>query len=126
MNRSNLLRIVSVLFIIWSIMNLLGVLGISSCAGLTSGLLFGSIFAGFALGTFFQLNRIVCYVFMLVAGISGLNARNKSLCKVCAWIIFISAIISFSGSLEAGKTVVASLISVALPLLYFIGVKKAF
>ena len=126
MNRSSLLRIVSVLFIIWSVVNLLSVFGISSCAGLASGLLFGSISAGFALGTLLQFSRLVCYIFMLVAGIAGLNGVNRGLCKLCAWIILISAIISFSGSLEAGKTVFASLISVALPVLYFIGVKKAF
>lgn len=130
MQKAGLLRFVSVLFLIWSILNLLPVLGIVSCAGVASGLLLGSVGAGVALGTVFQISSIVCYVFMLVAGIAGINATNKALCKFCAFIILISAIITFIGGVSDGGwsvgNILSSLLSVALPLLYFFGVKRAF
>lgn len=130
MQKKGLLKFVGILFIIWSAANLLGVLGITSCAGIAGGALFGSVAAGLALGAIFQISSIVCYGFMLVAGVAGLRARNKGLCELCAFIILISAVITFvSGMREVGWTIqnaISTLISVALPVLYYIGVKRAF
>lgn len=130
MKKTGLLRIVSILFLIWSILNLLAVFGIVSCAGITSGILLGSVGAGVALGTLLQISSIVCFVFMLVAGIAGVNATNKGLCNFCAIIILISAIVTFIGGISGGgysiDNIVFTLLSVSLPVLYFIGVKRAF
>lgn len=129
MNRKTLLKVVSVLFLIWAGVNLLSILGINSWAGLTTGVLFGSVSAGFALATVFQISRVVCVVFMLIAGIAGVQAKNRSLCNVCGIIILISAIITFLGNVGGDwslDSIISALISVALPVLYYIGVKKAF
>lgn len=129
MNRKTLLKVVSVLFLIWAGVNLLSILGINSCAGLTTGVLFGSVSAGFALATVFQISRVVCVVFMLIAGFAGVQAKNRSLCNVCGIIILISAIITFLGNVGGDwslDSIISALISVALPVLYYIGVKKAF
>ena len=129
MNRKTLLKVVSVLFLIWAGVNLLSILGINSCAGLTTGVLFGSVSAGFALATVFQISRVVCVVFMLIAGIAGVQAKNRSLCNVCGIIILISAIITFLGNVGGDwslDSIISALISVALPVLYYIGVRKAF
>ena len=125
MNRKTLLKVVSVLFLIWAGVNLLSILGINSCAGLTTGVLFGSVSAGFALATVFQISRVVC----VIAGIAGVQAKNRSLCNVCGIIILISAIITFLGNVGGDwslDSIISALISVALPVLYYIGVKKAF
>ena len=129
MNRKTLLKVVSVLFLIWAGVNLLSILGINSCAGLTTGVLFGSVSAGFALATVFQISRVVCVVIMLIAGIAGVQAKNRSLCNVCGIIILISAIITFLGNVGGDwslDSIISALISVALPVLYYIGVRKAF
>ena len=70
MQKKGLLKVVGILFIIWSAANLLSVLGITSCAGIAGGALFGSVAAGLALGTIFQISSVVCYGFMLVAGVA--------------------------------------------------------
>lgn len=129
MNKKTLLRVVSVLYLIWATMNLLSILGIDACAGVATGVLFGSILAGFTLANLLQLGRIVHVIFAFVAGIAGYKAKNKSLCNLCGIIILISVIITFLGNLGGDwslGSIVSALISVALPLLYFVGVKKAF
>jgi len=66
---------------------------------------------------------------MLIAGIAGVQAKNRSLCNVCGIIILISAIITFLGNVGGDwslDSIISALISVVLPVLYYIGVKKAF
>ena len=129
MNKKTLLRCVSVLFLIWGVLNLLAILGIDACAGVATGVLFGSISAGFALANLLQLGHLVNVIFTLVAGVAGYKAKNKGLCNLCGVIILISVIITFLGNLGGDwslGSIVSALISVALPLLYFVGVKKAF
>lgn len=129
MGKKSLLRIVSVFFLIWACMNLLTILGIDACAGVATGALFGSITAGFALANLLQVGRIVNVIFTFVAGIAGYKGKNRGLCYACGIIILISAIITFLGNLGGDwslGSVISALISVSLPLLYFVGVKRAF
>ena len=129
MGKKTLLRIVSVFFLIWGIMNLLAILGIDACAGVATGALFGSITAGFALANLLQVGRIVNVIFTLVAGFAGYKGKNRGLCYACGFIILISAIITFLGNLGGDwslDNIISALISVSLPVLYFVGVKQAF
>ena len=129
MGRKTLLKVVSVLFLIWAAANLLPILGVNACAGIAGGVLFDSVVAGVALGSVFQISAIVCVVFLFIAGLAGLRARNRTLCNICSIIILISAIITFLGNVGNDwslHSIIAALLIVALPLLYFIGVRKAF
>ena len=97
---TGLLKIVSALFLIWAVANILVMLGINSCAGI----------AGHAL-------------------LAGLKAKSRTLCNICGTIILILAVVLFLNHVNGDwslTSIVNSLISVALPVLYFIGVRNAF
>ena len=126
---SALLKIVSALFLVWAVANILVILGIDSCAGIAGNALLGSAGAGMAIANVLQISKIVYVIFMLIAGAAGFKARNKSLCNICGTIILICAIVMFLNHVNGDWSIpslTSSLISVALPVLYFIGVRNAF
>ncbi len=124
-----LLKIVSALFLIWAVANILVILGIDSCSGIAGNALLGSAGAGMAIANVLQISKIIYVIFMLIAGLAGFKARNRALCNICATIILICAVIMFLNHVNGDWSVpslTSSLISVALPVLYFIGVRNAF
>ena len=126
---TGLLKVVSALFLIWAVANLLVMLGIDSCSMIAGHALLGSAGAGLAVASLLQISRIAYVIFMLIAGTAGFKAKNRSLCNVCATIILILAIVLFLNHVNGDwslESIIGSLISVALPALYFIGVRNAF
>ena len=126
---TGLLKIVSALFLIWAVANILVMLGINSCAGIAGHALLDSAAAGFAVASVLQISRIAYVIFMLIAGLAGLKAKSRTLCNICGTIILILAIVLFLNHVNGDwslTSIVNSLISVARPVLYFIGVRNAF
>ncbi|MBQ6426768.1 MAG: hypothetical protein IJJ92_08290 [Clostridia bacterium] len=126
---ATLLKIISLLFLIWAIANIFVILGIDSCSAIAGNALLNSAGAGVAIANVLQISKIVYVIFMLIAGAAGLKARNRSLCNICGTIILICAIVMFLNHVDGDwsvPSIVSSLVSVALPVLYFIGVRNAF
>ena len=126
---ATLLKIISLLFLVWAIANIFVILGIDSCSAIAGNALLNSAGAGVAIANVLQISKIVYVIFMLIAGLAGLKARNRSLCNICGTIILICAIVMFLNHVDGDwsvPSIVSSLVSVALPVLYFIGVRNAF
>ena len=121
---STLLSIVSVLFIIYGTLILLGVLGIVSC-GTAAGAALGSAAIGTVFASLGSLSMLANGIFELVAGIVGFRRRNLTLAKVLAVVMLIIGIISIVTNLQDGSSVMGAVVSALLPILYYIGVQMA-
>ena len=123
-NSSSLLKIVSVIFIIWGALYLLAALGIIS-VGTVFGAAVGSIGGGAAIGSLLGIGNLVNGIFELIAGITGVNGRRRGLMRFLAVIMLVIGVCMVVGSLRAGDSVIGAVISALLPILYFVGVQQS-
>jgi|GEM_PF-5428209 hypothetical protein len=113
-----LLKIVSVLFIVYGIYFI--VASILSLVGETiviSGMGYLAAGAGW-----------VCAVLEFAAGYFGFKCKNKTLCGILGLIILALAIVTLFTTIMNGPTVwtvISGVIPVALPALYIYGVSKS-
>lgn len=121
---NTLLKVVSILYIIFSILSgiivILGSLGIGSLLGSAAG----DVAAGLAMTMFFAAISLVGVVLGLMAGINGIKAQNLKLCKTLGIILIVFAVLSAIGSILNKGGIVSALIGLVLPILYTIGVSK--
>ena len=125
MNKPNtLLKVVSILYIVFSIISALvivvGTLGIGALLGSAAG----DIGAGIAMASFFMVLSLVSVILGVIAGIAGLKAENLKLCKTLAIILLVLAALSAISNLADGESIVSSLVGLILPILYTDGVFK--
>lgn len=121
---NTLLKVVSILYIVFNIIG--GILIIAGSLGLGAliGGAAGSVGAGVALASFFMIFSLISVILGLVAGFAGLKAENLGLCKILGIILIVLAAISTISNLADGEGIISSLISLILPVLYTVGVFK--
>ena len=120
---NTLLKVVSILYIVFNIIG--GILVIAGSLGLGAliGGAAGSVGAGVALASFFMIFSLISVVLGLV-GFAGLKAENLGLCKILGIILIVLAAISTISNLADGESIISSLIGLILPVLYTVGVFK--
>ncbi len=126
--RSTLLKVVSIIMIIFSaialIIGIVGALGASmlgtalsevgvETAAAVSGALTGIVVFG-----------IVLAVIELVCGILGVASKNKKLLTILGCVLIILAVVSLIMNIVAGSFSAMSLVSLILPILYFLGARQ--
>lgn len=125
MNRPNaLLKVVSILYIIFSSISIVVIVMGSLGIGALLGGLAGNVGAGLSVAFVFAAISLIGAILGLVAGISGVKAKNLKICKILAIILIVLAAISFINNLVGGKNILSALIGIVLPVLYTIGVFK--
>lgn len=125
MNRPNtLLKVVSILYIIFNIIGGIMVVAGSLGLGALIGGAAGSVGAGVALTAFFMVFSLISIILGLIAGFAGLKAENLRLCKTLGIILIVLAAISTINNLADGESIISSLIGLILPVLYTVGVFK--
>lgn len=125
MNKPNtLLKVVSILYIIFSIISgiiiIVGSLGIGALLGGVAG----DVGADMAMAALFMVLSLVSVVLGLIAGFAGLKAENLKLCKTLAIVLLVLAALGVVSNLADGENTVSTLISLVLPILYTVGVFK--
>ena len=125
MNKPNtLLKVVSILYIIFSIISgiiiIVGSLGIGALLGGVAG----NVGAGMAMAALFMVLSLVSVVLGLIAGFAALKAENLKLCKTLAIVLLVLAALGVVSNLADGENTVSTLISLVLPILYTVGVFK--
>lgn len=121
---NTLLKVVSILYIVFNIIG--GILVIAGSLGLGAliGGAAGNVGAGVALASFFMIFSLISVILGLVAGFAGLKAENLGLCKILGIILIVLAAISTISNLADGEGIISSLIGLILPILYTVGVFK--
>ena len=95
MNRPNtLLKVVSILYIVFNIIGGIMVVAGSLGLGVLIGGAAGSVGAGVALAAFFMVFSLISIILGLIAGFAGLKAENLGLCKTLGIILIVLAGIS--------------------------------
>ena len=112
MNKPNtLLKVVSILYIIFSIISgiiiIVGSLGIGALLGGVAG----NVGAGMAMAALFMVLSLVSVVLGLIAGFAGLKAENLKLCKTLAIVLLVLAALGVVSNLADGENTVSTLIS---------------
>ena len=125
MNKPNtLLKVTSILYIIFSIISgivvIVGSLGIGALLGGVAG----NIGAGIAMASFFMVLSLISGVLGLIAGFAGLKAENLKLCKTLGIVLIVLAAIGVVSNLSDGEDIVSALVGLILPILYTVGVLK--
>ena len=125
-----LLKVMSILSIILGALGCLGgVLALvgSLMVGAAAGAASGSAVAGVALGGVLVLATLLACVngiLMLVAGIKGIQGKLDAAWKVGIAVLVLAVLGILSSLLSSGITI-SSLISLAIPILFLVGVKQA-
>lgn len=119
---NTLLKVVSILYIVFcsisGLLSLVSYLGIGALLGAVGG----SVSAGVGIALFIAVFSLIRVILGIVAGIAGVKAQDLSLCKVLAIILVVLAAISFFSALSQGENIFSSLVGLALPVLYTVGV----
>ena len=118
MNKPNtLLKVTSILYIIFSIISgivvIVGSLGIGALLGGVAG----NIGAGIAMASFFMVLSLISVVLGLIAGFAGLKAENLKLCKTLGIVLIVLAAIGVVSNLSDGEDIVSALVGLILPIL---------
>ena len=115
---NTLLKVVSILYIVFSIIS--GVLILLSFLGLGAlvGGVAGSVGAGMGIALVLALFSLIGVVLGLIAGLVGLKAENLPLCKGLAITLVVLAAISLISNLFSGNNISSSLVGLVLPILY--------
>ncbi len=138
MNNTGLLKVMSIIFFIFGILGIIG----SAIALVGSGLIAALVPQVGAILVIGCIIALVLAIVELLAGREGLaickGAGNPAKAKTMAMVVLIFAIISTVLSIipiaimsslgvpaNVGMTVVTSIISVVLPILFLMGLKKA-
>ncbi len=119
---SVLLKVVSILYIIFGGVTVLAVLGLAGGLGSLLGAAAGAVGVGIAAVGLSSLSTLLSGVIELAAGIVGLSGRS-ALGRVFAWVILILAATGFIAGFVRGGFNWLSLVGVVLPVLYFIGAR---
>ncbi len=126
--RSTLLKVVSIIMIIFSaialIIGIVGALGasmlgaaLSEVGGETAAAVSGALTGIVVFG-------IVLAVIELVCGILGVASKNKKLLTILGCVLIILAVVSLIMNIVAGSFSAMSLVSLILPILYFLGARQ--
>ena len=117
MNKPNtLLKVTSILYIIFSIIS--GIVVIVGSLGI------GALLGGIAMASFFMVLSLISVVLGLIAGFAGLKAENLKLCKTLGIVLIVLAAIGVVSNLSDGEDIVSALVGLILPILYTVGVLK--
>lgn len=119
-----LLKVVSILYIVFSIISAIVILVGSAGIGALLGGAAGDVGAGLTMAMFFAAISLISVIIGLVAGISGLKAENLKRCNTMAIILVVLAVLSFISSLSNGDSLLTAVIGLILPVLYMVGVRK--